>query len=473
MNIVHISGEAAPFVLTGGLGTFVEKLSASQAAMGHDVRVCIPFYMLTHKDEAEIKSTEIKINVNIGCNEHIFTVHTAFIDGVEYNFFENAELFGRTGIYGSGDFNYADNDIRYAAFSQACLFFLADHCSKPSIIHCHDWQAGLVPLYSSLLFRDMKWHTVFTIHDVQWLGLFQRMDMEELNLPQDVYNIEGIEFYGQISFLKAGIVYSDFITTVSPTYAADIQTDNISGGMAGIITKYSYKLKGILNGIDYSLWNCRTDTLINCRPLENKGWKKECKAELASEFGFDPNLPLFVMIGRMSNKKGLELLLDATDYLSKKNASFFILGHGDKYYARLINKLSESFDNFYTYTRYDHILAHKLFAAADFILAPSVYEPFGSSHLIGTRYGAMPLVNPTGGTGDTVKFFTDEGLALVMNEYTLYELLAKVDEAIQICNAEGLKERIIQASDHADLSWEKAASEYLIVYRQLSKGGGI
>ncbi|MCD8569656.1 MAG: glycogen/starch synthase [Geovibrio sp.] len=350
MNIVHITGEAAPFVQTGGLGTFVEKLAAAQAAAGHIVRVCIPLYLLTERDAGEIRDTEVRINVSAGDREYEFAVHSALVSGVEYLFFANSELFSRGGVYGSGDFDYSDNDLRYAAFSQACLFYFAGGCSSPDILHCHNWQAGLVPLYNSLLFRDMKWKTVFTVHDVQCQGLFQRMDLEELNLPWEVYDIEGIEFYGQISFLKAGIVYSDFITTVSPAYARDIQTEGFAGGMEGVMTKYSYKLKGILNGIDYNVWNPGNDCYVSCSIGKGRNWKKECKKELAKDFGINPDRPLFVMIGRMSNRKGLELVLDAAPDLAQKEADFFILGHGDKMYVRIIKKLAGSFRQFlYTY----------------------------------------------------------------------------------------------------------------------------
>jgi starch synthase len=471
MNIAHIAGEAAPFIQTGGLGTFIEKLASAQASAGHSVRICVPLYLLTDREAGEIADTEVRINVSAGEREYEFAVHRALVNSVEYLFFSNTELFGRGGIYGSGDFDYADNDLRYAAFSQACLFYFAGGSTSPDVIHCHDWQTGLVPLYTSLLFRDMKWKTVFTIHDVQCQGLFQRMDLEELNLPWEVYDIEGIEFYGQISFLKAGIVYADFITTVSPAYARDIQTEGFAGGMEGIIAKYSYKLKGILNGIDYNVWNPAADPYIKCRTGGGNNWKKECKKGLAESFGIHPDRPLFVMIGRMSNRKGLELVLDAAADLAQKEADFFILGHGDKSYVRIIKKLADSFGNFFIHTKYDHALAHRLFAAADFILAPSVYEPFGSSHLIGTRYGAVPLVNPSGGTEDTVKCFTDNGCALVMNEYTVAELLNKVDEAIRLYSTGDLTQKVMESSCCADFSWERAAAQYLEIYQSPDGGG--
>ncbi|MCD8493649.1 MAG: glycogen/starch synthase [Geovibrio sp.] len=170
MNIAHVTGEAAPFVQTGGLGTFVEKLASAQAADGHTVRICVPLYLLTDRSAGEITDTGIRINVSAGEREYEFAVHSADVSGVEYLFFANSELFSRGGIYGSGDFDYSDNDLRYAVFSQACLFYFAGGCSSPDILHCHNWQAGLVPLYNSLLFRDMKWKTVFTVHDVQCQG---------------------------------------------------------------------------------------------------------------------------------------------------------------------------------------------------------------------------------------------------------------------------------------------------------------
>ncbi len=470
MNIAHVTGEAAPFVQTGGLGTFVEKLASAQAADGHTVRICVPLYLLTDRSAGEITDTGIRINVSAGEREYEFAVHSADVSGVEYLFFANSELFSRGGIYGSGDFDYSDKDLRYAVFSQACLFYFAGGCASPDVIHCHDWQAGLVPLYNSLLFRDMKWKTVFTVHDVQCQGLFQRMDLEELNLPWEVYDIEGLEFYGQISFLKAGVVYSDFITTVSPAYARDIQTEGFAGGMEGVMTKYSYKLKGILNGIDYNVWNPGEDCYVSCGIGSGKNWKKECKKDLAKDFGINPDSPLFVMLGRMNYRNGLELVLDAAPDLAQSEADFFILGHGDKMYVRIIKKLADCFGNFFIHTKYDHALAHRLFAAADFILAPSVYEPFGSSHLIGTRYGAVPLVNPAGGAEDTVKHFAENGCALVMKEYTVAELISKVDEAIKLYSTGDLTQKVMESSCCADFSWERAAAQYLEIYR--SPDGG-
>jgi starch synthase len=472
MNIVHISGEAAPFIQTGGLGTFLEKLPAAQAALGHSVKVCLPMYLLVDKSITEIIDTGVRINVSAGEEELVYEVHQAFNLGVEYLFFYNSEMFSRGGVYGSGDFDYSDNDLRYGTFSQACLFYFADNAFKPDVFHCHDWQAGLVPLYSSLMFKDKNWRNVFTIHDVSFQGLFRRMDIEELNLPWEVYGIEGIEFYGQISFLKAGIVYSDMITTVSPAYAEDIQSDGFADGMEGVIAKYSYKLKGILNGIDYNIWNPRSDLYISHQYSEGYAdWKKDCKKDLLPEFDIDPEKPLFVMIGRMSNRKGLELVFDAALELSGKPACFFILGHGDKTYARIIRKLADSYQNFFIHTKYDHALAHRLFAAADFILAPSFYEPFGSSHLIGARYGAVPLVNPTGGVVNTVKSYADNGCAIIMDEYTVTELLLKVDEALELYREGNLAEKVLNSECCGDYSWERAAAQYIEIYQSPDGGG--
>lgn len=471
MNIVHIAGEAAPFVQTGGLGMVIEKLSAAQARAGNLVRICIPYYLLVSEDAPAASDTGIKINVSAGDREYEFSVYASVVNNVEYLLFSNAELFSRGGIYGTGDFDYSDNDIRYATFSQACLFFLAEGCRSFDVIHCHDWQAGLVPLYSSLIFRDMKWRTVFTVHDINYQGLFQRMDLDELNLPQEVYSIEGLEFYGQISFLKAGLVYADVLTTVSPAYAEDIQSEGFAGGMEGVVKRYANKLRGVLSGIDYNIWNPKADPLIPYPEKLDKSWKQKCKDALAKDFDIDIEKPLFLTIGRMSNRKGIELLIDSAERLATKDANFFVLGHGDKFYARIIKKLPENFSNFFIHLKYDHELAHRLFAAADFILSPSVYEPFGSSHLIGTRYGAVPIIYLAGGAKDTIKVFHQDGTAIVMEEYTVAELLCKIDKAVELYGTEELIEKVSKTAEKADYSWERTAAEYREIYLPFGGGG--
>jgi starch synthase len=231
-------------------------------------------------------------------------------------------------------------------------------------------------------------------------------------------------------------------------------------------------LKGILNGIDYNVWDAENDEYLSHKYKSGDiHWKKNCKKDLAADFAIDPDKPFFVMIGRMSNRKGLELVFDAALELGSKAACFFILGHGDKTYARIIKKLAENFPNFFIHTKYDYALAHRLFAAADFILAPSVYEPFGSSHLIGTRYGAVPFVNPAGGVEDTLQHFAEAGCAVVMREYTVSELLLKVDEAINLYRETDLTQRVLEASCRADFSWERAAAQYLNIYLSLDGGG--
>ncbi|WP_022851705.1 glycogen synthase [Limisalsivibrio acetivorans] len=471
MRVVHIASEAGPFVKSGGLGNVLEKLPAALHSAETDVCVMLPLYLQIDRDEHALEETGFRTSVRSGFNDFEYTIYRKNQGGVEYLFFHNAELFDRHGIYGNRDFDYSDNDIRFGTFSRACLNYIDKMEKKPDIIHCHDWQTGLVPVYLHYNYPRILSRTVYTIHDIAFQGSFSRGSMDSLGLPWDVYCIDGIEFYDHVSFLKGGVVFSDRVTTVSPAYAEEIQTEDIAEGMAGVMREYSSKLQGILNGIDYAQWNPDDDPHIVCRCEHNdRKWKQLNKQELAKEFCIESKRPLFVMVSRFSHKKGLDLFIDSAEELSELDADFIVLGHGDIHYSRALKSASEKYDNIHLYQGYYQALAHKLYAAADFVMVPSVYEPFGTSHLIGMRYGAVPLVSTAGGLKDTVKDITDGGHGLVMKQYSREEFMRIIATAMELfADSDILQSQAVHFMG-LDYSWRRTAGEYMKLYDSLCGG---
>lgn len=454
MKIAVVAAETLPFSKSGGLADYVYSLSNALSASGHEVDVMTPDYGASTASGGESYTV----------NGMTFGVTTQKTGGWSALKLSNSDLFGRKDMYG-----YDDDDRRFAYFAAAA----AEIASARSydIVHCNDWQSGFVPLL--LKQKGDASHSVYTIHNMQFQGNSPPSIMGEIGINQSYFDIEGIEFYGKASAMKAGIVYSDRIVTVSPTYSREIQTGRYGFGMDGIIRKHSGRLTGILNGIDYKMWDPSADALLPSNyGMTAMDGKASCKSALQRTFSLPQvKRPLIVSIGRLWEQKGIDLLIDALDSI-EGGFQFIVLGTGDQ---ELMNKIQEraSTDiNVRAVLRYDEQLAHRMYAGSDIFAMPSRFEPCGLSQMICMRYGSVPVVRKTGGLADTVMDFdpdTGEGNGFVFEDESAEQLAYALTRAVKTFQSVETWSGLVRNCMSSDHSWEASAKEYEMLYAEISR----
>lgn len=472
MNIIHITSEVLPFSNSSSLAETLFCLPFATKRAGHEVSVFSPLYASIDTAKHNIKSTQLKTWVNAGFAVYEFEIFETYLNDVRYIFFKNDELFNRAGLYGMGTFDYADNDIRFGTFSQAALNFLKYHNIDVDIIHCHNWQTALIPVYKKLHFNDLKCKTVLTIHSVDNLGVFNKFTIEPLNLPWEIYNMENIEYYDNISFLKGGIVFADAITTLSPTFAKELIQNGGGIGVEEIFSNHTEKLEGILNGICSMIWNPQEDTNIPAFfSKEDISGKNVCKNSLCSELGLDPKLPLVVFIQKLIPERGLDLVLNAVEDFVNNNINLIIFG--PNYTSDYNQRFQEIKDKYSSHVRIifsDHANKSQAeYAAADIVLMPSMYEPCGSSILIGMRYGAVPVARKTGGLVDGSKKAVEEGIGFTFDEFTSTAMMQAVKKACELVTSDK-RDEVVKKLLAIDNSWQNATKDYIKLYKRLLEG---
>ena len=471
MNIIHITSELLPFSYAGSMAETLFCLPYSEQRAGHHVTVLSPLYASVDTAKHNIKSLQLKTWVNAGFAVYEFELFETYLNDVRYVFFKNDELFNRATLYGMVKFDYADNDIRFGTFCQATLNFIKYHNIEADILHCHNWQTASIPVYKKLHFSDLECKVVLTIHSVDNLGVFNKFTLEALNLPWDIYNIDCIEYYDNISFLKGGIVYSDAITTLSPTFASELLKDDGGMGVEEIFHNHAHKLTGILNGICSMIWNPEDDTNIekNYSSKDISG-KKVCKNALCSEFGLDRNLPLVVFISKMLPEGGFDLVLNAAEEFEKNNINLIIFGPNNSDYSNKIQEIKEKYNKNIRIIINDHAnKSQKEYAAADIVLMPSMYEPCGLSQMIGMRYGALPVSRKTGGLVDGARAAVEKGVGVTFDEFSVEAMMKAVMEAVSLITSEKHDE-IVKTLLQIDNSWQKASEKYIELYKRLLEG---
>ncbi len=464
MKIVFASSEVFPFSKTGGLADVVGSLAKEMVKLNNDVIVITPYYKSVMENFPEIKNTEKKVWVDVPSGLLEFEIFTLKESGIEFVFFKNDELFLRNGFYNENGLDYQDNPVRFASFSMALMNYLKHHNINPDIIHCNDWQTSLIPVYHKSYFSDLKAKTILTIHNLAFQGIFD-IDLKYIGLDDSFFDMEKLEFYGKINFLKGGIVYSDFITTVSPTYAEEIKTMEYGFRLDGLLRHYSHKLKGILNGIDYEYWNPLTDKYIY-KNFDNHNDKKINKFKFTEHFELNNDYPLFVMVSRFTEQKGLNMILHLREKFSQLNASFIFLGDGTPEFNEKMKILEHINSNIRVILGYKEQLSHILYASSDFYLMPSVFEPCGLSQMIAMRYGSVPIVRKTGGLNDTVKDIAQNGYGFVFDEINSDALLSQINRALDYYNSNDisyLSEKVMKI----DFSWKESAKKYVQLYLSL------
>ncbi|HCJ66480.1 MAG TPA: glycogen synthase GlgA [Elusimicrobia bacterium] len=478
MKILITSPESVPFAKTGGLADVVGALPKFLKQRKQDVRLIIPKYKKIDTAKFGLELVIKNLLIPIGEKTEIANIWQAKLERTVLVYFvENDKYFARDELYRTPAGDYPDNAERFIFFSRACLEAVKALAFQPEIIHCHDWQVGLIPAYLKTLYRiDGFFHstrTIFTIHNIAYQGFFPKETLSLAGFSWLDFTPEKLEYYDQVNFLKAGIVYSDIVNTVSPTYAKEIQSSNEFGrGMEGILKKRTADLYGITNGIDYKEWDPAKDKYISARYTKKSLDKKKiCKTELGKVIGLETkeNIPLLGMISRLDSLKGLDILAEAMTTLMKENLQLVILGLGDQKYHDLLKAEAKKYPaKIALQIKFDNVLAHQIYAGCDFFLMPSRFEPCGLTQLIAMRYGTIPIVHKTGGLADTVEPFslkTGKGNGFVFTEYKSQALITAVKEALSVYGEGKLWAQVVQNAMNSDFSWNKAVSEYLKLYQ--------
>lgn len=474
LRILMVASEAGPFSKTGGLADVVGSLPSALIERGADVRVILPKYGTIHQELKEQIEHNCYIYVNVGWKHMYCGIEQAEYRGVTYYFIDNEYYYKRDRLYG-----YDDDGERFAFFNKAVLEAIRKVDFIPDVIHCHDWQAGMVPVlleawYRHLdEFRDVS--TVFTIHNLRYQGVYGIDQMKEwFGLGDEYFTDDKLEFYGAASFLKGGLVYSHKLTTVSPTYAQEIKNSFYGERLDGLLNARSNDLVGILNGIDYEEFNPRTDEYI-AQTYTKSGVKQKAvnKLALQKELHLTENeeIPMIGLISRLVDQKGLDLIACVLDEILAEEVQLVILGTGDAKYENMFR------DAMYRYSGkvsanicFDNALAHKIYAASDLFLMPSLFEPCGLGQLISLRYGTLPIVRETGGLKDTVLSYnevTGEGNGFSFTNYNAHDMLYTIRRAVNICKKKTLRNNLRKAAMSCDYSWDSSAGQYLELYQSL------
>ncbi|MBP8645745.1 MAG: glycogen synthase GlgA [Syntrophobacteraceae bacterium] len=479
LRVLFCSPEVSPYAKTGGLADVSASLPPALKDLGCDVRVFMPLYRCSH-DKTPLVPLAENLPVRVGTQTyHVHFWRSDSPSGVPIYFLEKDEFFDRTHLYGTptrGD--YEDNADRFVTYCRAVHSLCLQLDWFPDVFHLHDWQSALVAPYQQVHWRyDPSFShaaVVFTIHNLAYQGIMPARQFALTRLPSEVFTIGGMEFWGQCNLLKAGLVYSDFITTVSPRYSREIQEPQFGHGLDGVLRERRDRLVGILNGIDYNQWDPATDPLIprrySSRDLEGKG---ECKRVLCSELGFpEENLdkPLLAIIGRLTAQKGFDLLLAVLDELLVFSTSLVILGTGD---PDLEDRLKEYAGNHPGQVRaifqFDECMAHRIEAGADVFLMPSRFEPCGLNQMYSLRYGTVPVVHATGGLDDSVVDVLRDpegGTGFKFYEYTPEAFMGSIRAALELYAHKERWAALQRRGMAQDFSWNRSAGQYVEVYRR-------
>ncbi len=468
MDIAHVASEVYPFSKTGGLADVVGTLPLRQAALGESVAVFSPAYLCVMSRRKNHLTQVYKSWAEVGKNVYEFDILTLRENNVDYYFFYNEYLFGREGIYGNSSGDFRDNTLRYFAFCKAVLNFILSDKFSADIIHCHDWQTSFMPLLLDEI-KTEKPKIFFSIHNLAFQGINEPEILDDLGIDKSYFHVECLEYYGRVNFLKSAIVLSDRVGTVSPSYAKEIMSKEFGFGLDGVLRKYSYKLVGILNGIDYNLWNPETDRYIyKTYSADSLEKKDENKYYFASEFGFDSKKPLFAIVSRLTHQKGMELVIQSLKRGVFGECSLLVLGDGDEDHCRELKKFSDNSDDTFFIRGFREPLSRRVYASADFYLMPSVFEPCGISQLIALRYGTLPIVRKTGGLKDTVVDIGEEGgYGLVFEDFSPDAFIGKIEQAKHCYQDRKKLNEFRKIAMNKDFSWKKSAKEYLNEYHSM------
>ena len=483
LKVLYVASEAAPLVKTGGLGDVAGALPAALAGLGHEVSLVTPAYQQI--DKSAFTPVNMEGASAWAGQDWPIEAWQGEINGVHVYLLGSPPLFQRSGLYADHYGDYPDNLARFSFFNRAIIKLCQALELTFDILHVNDWQSALLP---AILTTGATTPTplndackVLTIHNLAYQGIYPANEYYLTGLPTHFFQMEGIEYYGNLSLLKAGIVCSDAINTVSPTYAEEIKTPELGHGMDGILRKRAAVLSGIINGADYSIWSPEQDPFIpaNYWPGRFKP-KKLCRNTLLDELNLlaVENQPVLGMVGRIAWQKGIDIMVPAlSQLLSEEDFRVVLLGSGDTHYEHMLQNMADEYPGkVCLITQFSEKLAHLIQAGSDMLLMPSLYEPCGLSQLYALRYGTIPIVHATGGLKDTIEDYDEasrQGTGFKFNDYDVQALLWALKRAFVFFQKPRIWQGIMKNAMTRDFSWDKSALQYVDMYeRYLNKPRG-
>ncbi|WP_442483989.1 glycogen synthase GlgA [Aeoliella sp. SH292] len=484
MNVLFASAEAVPFAKTGGLGDVCGSLPRELVARGVRTSLVIPAFRQALNCGQPIEPTGIEFEVPIaGQQVHGRILKSVLPDSdVPVYLVDQPSYYDRPELYREAGNDYNDNCERFVFFNRAVLEVIDQILPDTQIVHAHDWTAGLVPVYlktitgHNVAFGDIA--SLFTIHNLAYQGSFWHWDMELTGLDWKYFNWQQMEFYGKLNFMKSALVFADAVSTVSPTYAKEIQHSEHGCGLEGVLQDRSQDLFGVLNGCDYGEWNPEADAFLPQQfNAENfVAGKAECKRALQQELGLPQKAetPLVVIVGRLADQKGFDLIAPLIPQFASRGAvQFAILGTGEPHYHALLSDLASKYpDQVAVRLEFSNALAHRFEAAGDLFLMPSRYEPCGLNQMYSLRYGTVPIVRATGGLADTITDGTDHALSngtangFSFVEYTSDALASTIERALSLYRSPDAWRRLVRTGMNQDWSWRTSAQQYVHVYEE-------
>ncbi|MET3699168.1 starch synthase [Bacillus oleivorans] len=479
MNVLFAASECAPFIKTGGLGDVIGALPKALQKLGVEVSVILPKYSdlpFWYKEQMNFVTS---IEVPVGWRMQYCGIETYEWEGITYYFLDNEYYFKRHGSYG-----FFDDGERFAFFSRAVLEAIPYLKVKPDLIHCHDWQTGPIPVLLKAHFKKHPFYseikTIFTIHNLRYQGVYPKSVLWELlDLSELYFHMDALEFHGQVSYMKAGLAFADYITTVSPTYAAEIQMPYYGENLDGFLRKRSLKLRGIINGIDTETYDPRTDADIFTPYFNYEGKvKNKIMLQQALKLPIDSDIPIIAMVTRLVDQKGIDLVLHVFREIMSHSVQFIILGTGEERYENAFRALAEEFPKQVSaHIYFDETLARKIYAGSDLFLMPSQFEPCGIGQLLALRYGTLPIVRVTGGLKDTVVPYDelkDLGNAFSFANYNAHDMLYTVERALMLYRFQpNTWKKLVSRAMEQDFSWQASAYEYKQLYQSLLPKGSM
>jgi starch synthase len=481
MKILLASSEVHPFSKTGGLADMAGVLGKALARAGHEARIVTPRYRGVREQFPQMRRVDWQFDLPLGARRVSAELWSLEIEaGLTVYFVHQPEFYHRAALYQEDDISYPDNAERFIFFSK-CVSHLARYLPwRPDIVHVHDWQTGLVPALLLHQRRAEGWGkpppTCLTIHNLAYQGIFPARAFALTNLPGDFFTVEGAEFYGQLNCLKAGIVFANVITTVSPRYAREITTEEFGHGLDGLLRRRRERLFGILNGVDHEEWNPANDPLLpQAFSVTRPAGKTACKLALQKEMGLPEatDAPLFGTISRLADQKGVDIQLGALEEMLSANIQFILLGSGSRAYERGYYELVRRFPaQVAVRVGYDEGLAHRIEAGCDFYLMPSRFEPSGLNQMYSLRYGTIPIVRAVGGLDDSVIDLSQDAAradGIKFHEYSSRALAKAIRKALALYQQPDLLRRYRRNAMKANFPWDRTVGEYLKIYKAAEK----
>ena len=479
MRIIFAASEGVPYSKTGGLADVVGALPKAIASLGHELTVFLPRYKHTKLQQERIAIANLTIPIQDSLR-FCQIIDGGKRDGLQFYFVDHPDFSQRDGLYGDRHGDYADNAERFGMFCRAVIE-ASKQLGAPDIFHVHDWQTSLIPVLLRTLYAAdatfAQTGAILTIHNIGYQGVFPKATMTKLLLPWSLFTLDRLEFYDRINFLKGGIVYADYVTTVSRTYAREIQTPEFSFGLADTVAAKRDRLVGIVNGVDYGEWNSENDPYIPAKfSAEDLTGKAKCKEALLKEYGISEDQadwPVVGVISRFAAQKGFDLMEAALPQLLSEDMVLVVLGTGERHYENMFRALHRRFpEHICVKIAYDNRLAHLVEAGSDIFLMPSHYEPCGLTQIYSMRYGTVPVVRATGGLEDTVEQWdptSRTGTGFKFAAYTPRELRTAMRQALATFERKDEWKHLMLNGMSQNFSWERPAREYLEVYERAWK----